>query len=516
MIGLRIDGRPVQVEEGATILDAARRLGIEIPTLCHAGDLPHQTACMVCLVYIRDKDAFQPACATIATEGLCVESGTPRVRAMRREALELLLAEHLGDCEGPCRMTCPTFMDIPAMLRAVASGDSLAALRVVHGHMALPAVLGALCPAPCERACRRAALDRPLPIRETHRQLAEMSLADGADVPACAASGGRRVAVVGAGPCGLAAAFHLRLAGHAVTLLEAGDAPGCGLRDGIDAERLPRASLDADTARILRMGVRFQRAVLGLDESPATLLERFDAALLAVGALDDAAMKRLGLAQDAKGLRCDRQTGRIDGDGRLFAAGACVRPMKFAVQAVAAGRNAAVAIDQMLAGTAPTGFHRPLNVAIHAPTPDELRTLDAVRGASAGEGAAAGGRSAAAGCLHCDCRKAATCGLRRHADALGARTAHHRMERRMLELDATHPEVLLEPGKCIDCGLCVALAEQDRREAGLAFVGRGFAVRVAVPLEADAAHGIAALGTRMAGLCPTGAISRRDQPRNRD
>jgi NADH dehydrogenase/NADH:ubiquinone oxidoreductase subunit G len=107
MITLAIDGQPVKASEGTTVLDAARKLGIEIPTLCFLEGCRPETSCMVCLVKDLRTGKFLPACATTVWDGLAVESETDEVHAMRRTALELLLGDHLGDCEAPCRLAHP-------------------------------------------------------------------------------------------------------------------------------------------------------------------------------------------------------------------------------------------------------------------------------------------------------------------------------------------------------------------------------------------------------------------------
>ncbi|MGB2782009.1 MAG: 2Fe-2S iron-sulfur cluster-binding protein, partial [Phycisphaerae bacterium] len=156
---LMIDNREVTVPEGATILDAARRLGIAIPTLCHLDGLPPSTSCMVCLVRVRSPDRLVPSCAALAEDGMIVESETEEVRAARREAMALLLSDHLGDCEAPCRIICPAGLDIPRMLRHLAAGETGEAYALARGALVLPGVLGCICPAPCEKGCRRGEYD---------------------------------------------------------------------------------------------------------------------------------------------------------------------------------------------------------------------------------------------------------------------------------------------------------------------------------------------------------------------
>src|ERR1051325_2186995 len=95
---LTIDNRSVDVPPGGTVLDAARVLGIDIPTLCHLDGYEPSTSCMLCLVKVKGRNRLVPSCATVAEEGMEVESETPQVRQVRRTGLELLLSDHLGDC----------------------------------------------------------------------------------------------------------------------------------------------------------------------------------------------------------------------------------------------------------------------------------------------------------------------------------------------------------------------------------------------------------------------------------
>src|SRR3972149_9846484 len=129
---LTIDNREVEPAAGSTILDAAAKLGIDIPTLCFLKDLDPSTSCMVCVVKIAGLPSLVPACATIATDDMKVESDSERVREARRAALELLLSDHLGDCMGPCQMTCPARMDIPLMIRHIAAGRLADAIATVN------------------------------------------------------------------------------------------------------------------------------------------------------------------------------------------------------------------------------------------------------------------------------------------------------------------------------------------------------------------------------------------------
>ena len=139
---ITIDGREVQVDAGATILDAAEKLGIKIPTMCHLRGHEATTSCMVCVVKVEGAASFVPACGTPVRDGMQVHSESDDVREARRSALELLLSDHVGDCMGPCQVGCAAHMDIPLMIRQIASGQMTEAIATVKRDIALPAVLG--------------------------------------------------------------------------------------------------------------------------------------------------------------------------------------------------------------------------------------------------------------------------------------------------------------------------------------------------------------------------------------
>ena len=104
-----IDGRDIDVVPGSNLLAAARKLGLDIPALCYQPGCTPNTACMACVVKVRDPDRILPSCATPAADGLVVESETPELHALRRTALELLLSDHSGaeaDPDHPGRLRC--------------------------------------------------------------------------------------------------------------------------------------------------------------------------------------------------------------------------------------------------------------------------------------------------------------------------------------------------------------------------------------------------------------------------
>ncbi|MHC4664732.1 MAG: FAD-dependent oxidoreductase, partial [Planctomycetota bacterium] len=235
-----VDHREVEVDNGTTILDAAGNIGIEIPTMCFLKGQKPLTSCMVCVVKASGFDKLVPACATIVEAGMRIETDCQEVHEARKAALELLLSEHVGDCIGPCQVTCPAGMNIPLMIRQIEAGDLREAIATVKKDIALPAVLGRICPAPCEKACRRVAFDEAVSICLLKRYAADVDLESAEPhSPVCKRSQNKRVAIVGAGPAGLAAAYYLLQDGYSCTIFDEHEEPGGMLRYGVPRENLP-------------------------------------------------------------------------------------------------------------------------------------------------------------------------------------------------------------------------------------------------------------------------------------
>ena len=519
---LTIDSKTVTVEPGATILDAAAKLGIHIPTLCHLRGFPPFTTCMVCLVKVQGIARLLPSCATRAHDGMIVESESDDVRAARRTALELLLSDHLGDCVGPCQSTCPAHMEIPLMIRQLAVGQWREAIVTVKEHIALPAVLGRICPEICERGCRLAQLDGPVGICRLKRFAADMDLASGAPyVPDCKADTGRKVAIVGAGPAGLSAAWYLRREGCACVLFDEHDQPGGQLRQGVDRERLPLNTLEAEIATITRQGVTFTGASRVADRAALDALRgEFNAVLLACGEITAAQAGAWGLSMKGKGLQVDAHSLETSVAG-VYAAGSIVIPTRHAVRAGALGRRAALTIARRLRGEMAELEERPYTVHIGRLHDCEI-PLVKPEGSGAARvqptgGAAAGFEKAemeaeTARCLHCDCDKLHSCDLRRYAADYDASGVKFKGERRQYARELTHPNIVFEPGKCISCGRCVAIAAKAGEKLGMSVQGRGFTMRVMVPFDESMAAGLAVAARECANACPTAALSWRDRP----
>jgi 2-oxoacid:acceptor oxidoreductase delta subunit (pyruvate/2-ketoisovalerate family) len=184
----------------------------------------------------------------------------------------------------PCATACPAGEPVQKWLYAAEDGSYEAAWRAIMAENPFPAVMGRVCYHPCQTACNRAELDEAVGINSVERFLGDHALEQGWTVPVTAPASGRHVLVVGAGPAGLAAAYHLRLLGHDVTLRDSGDRPGGMMRYGIPRYRLPREVLDAEIDRIIAMGVHLELGSVVADIAAAVEDGGFDAAFLAVGA----------------------------------------------------------------------------------------------------------------------------------------------------------------------------------------------------------------------------------------
>ncbi len=184
----------------------------------------------------------------------------------------------------PCNAGCPAGENIQAWLAHAQAGRHEEAWRQLVADNPLPAIHGRVCYHPCETECNRANLDSAVSIHAVERFLGDLALDRGWRYDPPAGRSGRRVLVIGAGPSGLSAAYHLTRLGHEVEIRDAGERPGGMMRYGIPAYRLPREVLDAELGRIAALGVRLTlgHRVTDLDAERAD--GAFDAVFAAVGA----------------------------------------------------------------------------------------------------------------------------------------------------------------------------------------------------------------------------------------
>ncbi len=183
----------------------------------------------------------------------------------------------------PCNNACPAGENIQNWLYIAEDGAYEAAWRGLIIDNPFPAIMGRVCYHPCQSVCNRAELDEAVGINSVERFLGDHAIKMGWTIPAPTIESGFKVLVIGAGPAGLSAAYHLRSLGHGVTVRDATQAPGGMMRYGIPKYRLPREILDAEIDRIKAMGVVFEMNTR-VDDVHEALNEGFSAVFLAIGA----------------------------------------------------------------------------------------------------------------------------------------------------------------------------------------------------------------------------------------
>ena len=184
----------------------------------------------------------------------------------------------------PCNAGCPAGENIQAWLALVKAGDYEAGWRQLTADNPFPAIHGRVCYHPCESVCNRAQLDGAVSIHGVERFLGDLAIERGWRFEPPLAHTGQRVLVVGAGPSGLSAAYHLARRGHSVTVHDSGVAPGGMMRYGIPSYRLPRVVLDAEIERLRALGVGFVQEHRVTDLQTERSQGDFDAVFVAVGA----------------------------------------------------------------------------------------------------------------------------------------------------------------------------------------------------------------------------------------
>jgi formate dehydrogenase major subunit len=243
---------------------------------------------------VKDKKTgkFLPSCSAIPSQGQEIEVTTDEVLEMRRTALNLLLSEHNGDCEAPCTLACPAHAAVEEYVRAAGNGDFEKALKIIKERIPMPITVGRVCPRFCEKQCRRNIDGEAVAINEFKRLAADRCYETYMEeLPELS---GKKVAIIGAGPAGLSAAYYLRLNGVQSTVYEQMPAAGGMTRYGIPEYRLPKNLLDKEVAHFVKMGIEFSFGKkLGENIQLDELKSAYDAVIIAIG------------CWQASGMRCE-------------------------------------------------------------------------------------------------------------------------------------------------------------------------------------------------------------------
>jgi len=175
--------------------------------------------------------------------GVCKVSGEPTLDVIEK-----------GSGVAPCRDACPVGIDVPRYIRLIRQGKFIDALEVITDKIPFPSIVAHVCPRFCETKCRRAEVDMPVAINALKRFVADTDLAAKKPyLPVCREKTGKKVAIIGAGPAGLASAYYLQQEGHDCFIFDDQTEPGGLLRYGIPDEKLDKEVLDAEIAVIRKV-----------------------------------------------------------------------------------------------------------------------------------------------------------------------------------------------------------------------------------------------------------------------
>ncbi|HOY38100.1 MAG TPA: FAD-dependent oxidoreductase [Bacteroidales bacterium] len=304
MIKVFVNNTEYEAIKGETILDLANRIGIKIPTLCHDPRLAPYSSCFVCVVEIEGMKNLQPSCSTRVMDGMKISTENQRVKIARKTAIDLIMSNHYADCVGPCKIACPAHVDVQGYISLIEKRQYSEAIKLIKEKNPLPAICGRVCVRPCEFNCRRNFLDEGAGVGVDYlkRFAADADLnSDNHYKAPVAPSTGKKIAIIGAGPGGLSAAYWLQQKGHQCDIYEAMPKPGGWLRYGIPEYRLPNDILDQEITTITELGVRiFCNKKLGENLSFAEIRDEYDSFVLTIGSQKGTLLGTEG--EDAEGV----------------------------------------------------------------------------------------------------------------------------------------------------------------------------------------------------------------------
>jgi ferredoxin len=256
---------------------------------------------------------------------------------------------------------------------------------------------------------------------------------------------------------------------------------------------------------------------VGTDIAFKEILDRFDAVVIASGAMKPETHKVFGVEVTKQGIHINHSTFETPLQG-VFAGGSAVRPHRIAARAVADGRSIARSVRHYLEKKEVSGAVKKFDCrmgALHEGELDEFLKGASERPRTRPSKGALSGFSyneavrEARRCMHCDCGSKNDCALREYADAYGAVQKHNTVGRIRFERIAEHPNIVFEPSKCIKCGSCVRISEEEDEPFGLSFSDRSFNLRVTVPFGESLSRGLKKSALRCARACPTGALTEK-------
>jgi len=521
---LTIDDQEIELDEPMTIFHAAEKLGIDIPVMCYKEGYDYFTSCMMCVVKDETSGKTLPGCSAQAEDGMVIQTQSEDIREQRKSTLELLLSEHVGDCEAPCQRLCAIHSEIPKMIREIKDEKFEDAIATVREDMAIPSILERFCNAPCEKGCRRALHDDGVAIRHLTRYISDWDLKrDTPYLPPVKEDTGKKVAIIGSGATGLSTSFYLAREGVGSTIFEKNELYGGRLRveEDFDQEMLQDWVMDGEIRVLELMGVEFKNnCALGDQISLEDLQKDYDAVILTCGETDNETLEAMGIPVTEKGMTYNRKTAMTGIDG-VFAAGTINKKDTPILKLVQAAKQTAECAAQFAKGETITGIVEMYNHMMGRLQEGEIDLF--VSGANPRarvepenlekEGYdLANAKLEGDRCMHCDCRASHNCKLRIYSDEYGAKQTMFKGDQREKYVHLNEDAgAVFESGKCIKCGLCVQVTHDNGEAFGFTFVGRGFDVKAGISLDKTLKQGLERVADEVVEACPTGALATNEK-----
>ncbi|EKO3408208.1 formate dehydrogenase subunit alpha [Vibrio fluvialis] len=279
-----VSGVAYPYQSGQSLFEFLQSIHIDVPHLCATSHQADKQHCDLCVVEVEQLGIVR-ACERMLQPQMVIHTHSDTLYQARQSALKRLLSDHNADCEAPCQIACPAHVDIQSYLHHIAQGDHHKAVEVIKRQLPLPASIGRVCPAFCETECRRTLVDEPVAIRQLKRHAADVDRAAQPFRPIVPLGNGKHIAIIGAGPGGLACGYYLRLAGFSVTIFEAMPKPGGWLQYGIPEYRLPKQILDQEIDLLCQTGIQILcNQKVGQDFTLKQIQQEYDAVCVAIGA----------------------------------------------------------------------------------------------------------------------------------------------------------------------------------------------------------------------------------------
>jgi ferredoxin len=509
MATIKIDNREIVVEAGSRLIEVARENGIEIPSLCYDGKLPHYSSCLVCMVKDLKTNKYIPSCSVTVEDGMIIDCSGDEVVRLRREALSMLLSEHRAECEAPCRLVCPVGLDIPKLNRLIADGEIEQAGELAYQEMGLPASICQICPAYCENACRRKMIDHKIAIATL---VGNSSAEFKSDRVSKGEKKGKKVAIIGGGATGLIAAHFLSLDGHQCEIFEISALPGGSIVAELKSREMPLSNTEKEIERLLASGIIINYNVTVNNKYISDILiDKFDAAVITTSEIDgfkDAEISPSYLLTKGDSI--------ILNGKYIFLLNTKGTEKQQIVRSVGIAKKAALGISSFLDTGEISIPEKRFNSVIgkiedlektewlkECADNHERYELPSDKKESLAE---------ASNCLHCDCRASTDCRLRDLCNELNIKNPAGKSTGFPIEKKMENSSgIIFEHAKCIKCGLCVRVMDNGTNDPSLCFTGRGFITIISEPVT----YGFDDFSTKeidkAIDICPTGALTRRER-----